>query len=138
MTEKHSSKPEEPVAGPSKSSEWPTLPATQKETSLPVSSIPLRQKTPVSSVVPVSLPTKKKSPEDHEKYRVGNYAPYFKENAILPILELVAETVLKILSFIVTDKRTRRLSGLTKETFGEFLGKAEIPGRYYCRGSFAT
>ena len=87
--------------------------------------------------MPVSGATKKKSPEDNEKDRVGKYASYFKENTILPIPELVAETVPMILSFIVTDLKTRKLSGL-KKTFWELLGTAGIPGRYCCGRNFTT
>ena len=98
-----SSKPEEPVAGTSKSSEWPMLPATQKETSLPASTIPPGQKTPVNPVVP----------EEEIPWRLwerqgGQTCPLFKENAILPIPELVAETVPKTLSFIITDPEPGR------------------------------
>ena len=61
------------------------------------------------------------------------YAPYFKDNTILPILELVAETEPKTLSFIVTDWRDSR-----KKTFGELLKTVGILGRHYCRWIFST
>ena len=70
------------------------------------------QKTPASPAMPISWATKKKTPEDHEKDRVSKYAPYFKENTILLILELVAKTEPKTLSFIVIDLRTWRRAGL--------------------------
>ena len=69
---------------------------------------------------------------------MGKYASYFKDNTILPILELVAETEPKTLSFIVTDLRTWRLAGLKKETFGGLLNTAGILGQYYYQQSFAT
>ena len=139
MTNKPSQRLEELVAGPSMvSSEWPTLPATQKETLLLASSIPPGQKTPVSPVLPAFGATKKKTPEDYKWDSVGTYAPYFKENAILPIPELVAETKHKTLSFIVNDRRTWRLARLKKETFGGLIETAGIPGWYYSRRSFAT
>ena len=81
------------------------------------SSIPPGQKLPASPAMPVSWSIKKKSAEDHEKDRVGKYAPYFQDNHILPLLELVAAAEPKTLSFIISDLRTRRLAGLKKETF---------------------
>ena len=60
--------------------------------------------------MPASWAIKKKSQEEHEKDRVGKYAPYFKESTILPIPELVTEVEPKTLSFIVTDLRTLRLT----------------------------
>ena len=108
-------KPKEPVAGPFTSSEWPTLPATQKETSLPASSVRHAKKTPAIPAVPVSWTTKKKTPKNYED-RGSKYARYFNDNSILPIPELVAETELKTLSFIVTDLRTQRLAGLKKRS----------------------
>ena len=47
-----SREPEKLIAGPLTSSEWPTLLATQKKTSLLDSSILPGQKTPVSPAVP--------------------------------------------------------------------------------------
>ena len=44
----------------------------------------------------------------------------------------------KILSFIITDLKTRRLAGIKKETFEELLKTSGIPARYFCRRSFAT
>ncbi len=44
----------------------------------------------------------------------------------------------KIVSFVVTDLKTRRLTGLRKDTFEEILKSAEIPAKYNCRRSFAT
>ena len=54
---------------------------------------------------PVSWSIKKKSPEEHEKHRVGKYAPYFQGNNILPIPEWVAAMEPKTLTFIITDLR---------------------------------
>ena len=116
----------------------PMLPATQNKTLLPASSIPPGQKTPVSLVVPVSWATKKTTPEDYGKDRVSKYAPYFKENAILPIPELVVETKSKTLFFIITDLRTWRLAELKNKTFGELLKTAGIPSRYFCQQNFIT
>ena len=55
--------------------------------------------------------------ESRQKDRMGKHVSYFKDNNVLPIQELVAETEPKIPSFIVTDLRTRRLAGLKKEVF---------------------
>ena len=44
----------------------------------------------------------------------------------------------KTLSFVVTDLKTKRLAGLKKETFEDLLKSANIPGKYFCRRSFAT
>ena len=106
-------KPKEPVARPSTStSEWPSLPASQviKESSLPASSIQQGQRTPAGPATPVSWSIKKKTPEQYKKDRVGKNAPYFKGTEIVPILELEAEVELMILSYIITDLRTRALA----------------------------
>ena len=66
------------------------------------------------------------------------YAPYFKENEILPIPELTEALEPKILSFVVIDQKTRRLAGIKKEAFEEVLRSVGIPCRYFCRRSFAT
>ena len=86
----------------------------------------------------VSWAIRKKTPEEYEKDKVGKYAPYSKDNTILPVPELVAETEPKTLSLIVTDLRTWRPARLKKETFGELIKTVGIPGRYYCWQSFTT
>ena len=43
----------------------------------------------------------------------------------------------RILSLVVTDLKTRRLTGLRKDTFEEFILIAGIPCHYFCRCSFA-
>ena len=67
--------------------------------------------------------------------RIG-WAQYFKKDRILPIPELVEAVEPKTLSFIISDLRTRRLAGLKKETFEEFLKTAGVPCQYFCRWSF--
>ncbi len=59
-------------------------------------------------------------------------------NRILPIPELVQEVQPKIISFVVTDLKTKRLAGIKKDTFEGLLKAADIPAKYYCRRSFAT
>ena len=127
-------KPEEPVAKPSTSSEWPLLLASQgiNKTLLPVSYIPPRQKPLASPAIPVSQATKKKSSEDHERDRVKKYALYFQGTNILSILELVVAIEPKTLSFIITDLKTRRLARIKKETFKELLKSAGILCWYFC------
>ena len=80
---------------------------------------------------------KKKSPIDFTKSR-EKYTKYFQGNRILPIPELVQEVQPKIISFVMTDLKTRRLAGIKKETFEDLLKAAGIPAKYYCRRSFAT
>ena len=79
----------------------------------------------------------KKSPEDYANDR-AKYIQFFKGNRILPRLDLVEVVQPKIISFIVTDLKTRRLAGIKKDTFEEQLKAAGIPVRYFCRKSFAT
>ena len=79
-----------------------------------------------------------KNPSDYARDRAEKYADYFKEGEILPIPELVKEVVPKTLSFVVTDLKTKRLAGLKKETCEDLLKSAKIPGKYFCRKSFAT
>ena len=81
--------------------------------------------------------THKKSPEDYVKDRV-KYAQYFQGNRILPIPKLDKEVEPKTLSFIITEIKTRRQAGIKKETFEKLLRAAGIPGKYFCRRSFAT
>ena len=66
------------------------------------------------------------------------YAKFFVGNRILPIPVLVEIVQPKIISFIITDLKTRRLSGIKKATFEKLLRAAGIPARYFCRRSFAT
>ena len=117
------------------------LPGSQ-ELSLLASSIQPRLRTPNnnnnSPAMPVSWTIKGKTAEEHERDRVGKYAPYFQGNTILPITDLVAVVEPKTLSLIVTDLRTRRLAGLKKESFREQLRTAGIPCLYFCRQSYAS
>ena len=85
----------------------------------------------------VSTNQKKMSPEDYANER-AKYAQFFIGNRILPIPELVEAVQPKIISFIVTDLKTRRLAGIKKETLEEQLKAAGIPARYFCRRSFTT
>ena len=80
---------------------------------------------------------KNKSADYHEKYRVRKYALYFRGNQILPIPELVAAVLPKTLSFIITNLRTRKLTGFKKETLVELLKSADIRCRHFCPRSFA-
>ena len=52
---------------------------------------------------------------------------YFQGNRILPIPELVKEVQPKIVSFVITDIKSRRLAGIRKETFEDLLRAADIP-----------
>ena len=69
---------------------------------------------------------------------MGRYAKYFKGNEILPITEIVERIALRVLSLVVSDLKTKRLVGLSKDTFEDLLRKAGIPCQYFCRKSFAT
>ena len=108
---------------------WPSLSST-------ASSIQPAQK---ALSMPASWMTQtiKKIPlQDHVKNR-EKYAQYFQGNKILPIHELVQEVQPKIVSFVVSDLKTRRLAGLRKETFEVILKTAGIPTKYYCKRSFS-
>ena len=113
-------KPEQPVAITPTPTEWPVL-LGSKELSFQASSIQPGQRTlnnnNNSPATPVSWTIKGKNAEEHKRDRVGKYAPYFQDNTILPIPNLVAAVEPKTLSLIVTDLRTRRLTGLKKESF---------------------
>ena len=78
-----------------------------------------------------------KTPKDYSKMR-QKYEKYFQGNRILPIPELVQEVQAKIISYVVTDLKTKRLAGIKKDTFEGLLKAADIPAKYYCRRSFAT
>ena len=117
---------------PSKPEErWPAL----SQPSSSASSIQPAQKVPS---LPASWTTKiKPSPKDYTKIR-EKYEKYFQGNRILPIPELVQEVQPKIISFVVTDLKTKRLAGIKKDTFEGLLKAADIPAKYYRRRSFAT
>ena len=82
------------------------------------------------TLVSWSAQTKKKAPEDYARDRV-KYDQYFKGKIFLPILELVEAVQPKIISFIITDLKTRRLAGIQKDTFEELIKAAGIPARYF-------
>ena len=69
---------------------------------------------------------------------MGRFAKYFKGNEILPIPEIAEKIAPRVLSLVVSDLKTKRLVGLTKEVFEELIRKAGIPCQYFCRKSFAT
>ena len=69
---------------------------------------------------------------------MGRFAKYFKGNEILPFPEIADKIAPRVLSLVVSDLKTKRLVGLTKEVFEELIRKAGIPCQYFCRKSFAT
>ena len=79
----------------------------------------------------------KKDPINYKRMR-EKYEEYFQGNRILPIPEPVKEVQPNIVSFVITDIKSRRLAGIRKETFEDRLRAADIPAKYYCRRSFAT
>ena len=111
---------------------WPAL----SQPSSSASSIQPAQKVPS---MPASWTPKivQKCPKDNNKIR-ERYEKYFQGNRILPIPELVHEVQPKIISYVVTDLKTKRLAGIKKDTFEGLLKAADIPANYYCRRSFAT
>ena len=111
---------------------WPVL----SWTSTPANTIQPAQKVP-SVLASWTAQITKKAPINYEKIR-GKYEKYFQGNRILPIPELVQEVQPKIVSFVVTDIKTRRLAGIRKETFEDLLKAAGIPAKYYSWRSFAT
>ena len=114
---------------------WPSLPipgdTTEAETS---------QDSPIQPAQRAPQPGKA-SREDRKNTRqtgVGRFAKYFKGNEILPIPEIAEKIAPRVLSLVVSDLKTKRLVGLTKEVFEELIRKAGIPCQYFCRKSFAT
>ena len=77
----------------------------------------------------------KKSASNYERDRVEKYANYFKDGEIPELVQAVEP---KTLSFVVMDLKTKRPAELKKETSEDFLKIANIPGKYFCRRSFAT
>ena len=102
------------------------------------STIPPAQKQKETAVSWSSHCVNKKYPCDYARDRVEKYEKYFKDGEILPIPELVEAVEPKTLSFVVTDIKTKRLAGIKKETFEDLLKAANIPGRCFCRRSFAA
>ena len=119
---------------------WPSLPVpansqnSQENHEDQESQIQPGQKSPKT----VPWKSQQRGPEDYERDRVGKFAIYFKGNEILPIPEIVKQLEPRILSLVISDIKTKRMVGLKKETFEEFLGKAGIPCQYFCCKSFAT
>ena len=100
--------------------------------SLPHSFVPESPATDSLSIKPAQKPKtvnnpenqtpwrrKGKSPEDYEQGRVNKYVQYFQVNTILPIPEVTNQLETKMVLFLVTDLRLKRLAGLKKEVFGE-------------------
>ena len=79
-----------------------------------------------------------RDPEDYERDRMGKYADFFIGNEILPIPEIMDKIEPQIISFVVTDLKTRRLVGLKRENFEEVLRTSGVPCQYFGRKSFAT
>ena len=95
---------------------------------LSASIIPPAQK-PQATPVSWSLQcANKKLASDYEKDRVNNYAELFKDGEILTILELVEAVEPKIMSFVVTDLRNRRLAGIKKKLLRKYqrLQKSQV------------
>ena len=116
-------------------SNWPSLPipgdSTEPETS---------QGSPIQPAQksPTAWKGQQRGPEEHEADRVGRFAKYFKGNEILPIPEIADKIAPRVLSLVVSDLKTKRLVGLTKEVFEDLIRKAGIPCQYFSRKSFAT
>ena len=116
-------------------SNWPSLPipgdTTEPETS---------QGSPIQPAQrsPTAWKGQQRGPEEHEADRVGRFAKYFKGNEILPIPEIADKIAPRVLSLVVSDLKTKRLVGLTKEVFEDLIRKAGIPCQYFSRKSFAT
>ena len=116
-------------------SNWPSLPIPEDTTEAGTS-----QDSPIQPAQksPTAWKGQQRGPEEHEADRVGRFAKYFKGNEILPIPEIVDKIAPRVLSLVVSDLKTKRLVGLTKEVFDELIRKAGIPCQYFCRKSFAT
>ena len=117
---------------PSQKSEWPALStsSTPAENTLSTdSTIQPGQRTTEQTVTPAPWSQKKKN---SRRLCEGP----FEKDRILPIPELVEAEEPKILSFVISDLRSKRLPGLTKETFEELLKTAGVPCRYFCWRSF--
>ena len=114
-------------------SNWPSLP-------IPGDTTETSQDSPIQPAQksPTAWKGQQRGPEEHEKDRIGRFAKYFKGNEILPIPEIVDKIIPRVLSLVVSDLKTKRLVGVTKEVFEELLRKAGIPCQYFCRKSFAT
>ena len=119
-------------------SNWPSLPipgdTQETEVSKEIQDSPIQPAQKSST----AWKGQQRGPDEYEKDRVGRFAKYFKGNEILPIPEIADKIIPRVLSLVVSDLKTKRLVGLTKEVFEELLRKAGIPCQYFCRKSFAT
>ena len=113
-------------------SNWPSLPIPDDPQVSQDSPIQPAQQSPTA------WKGQQRGPDEYEKDRVGRFAKYFKGNEILPIPEIAEKITPRVLSLVVSDLKTKRLVGLTKDVFEELLRKAGIPCQYFCRKSFAT
>ena len=116
-------------------SNWPSLPIPRDTPETEAS-----QDSPIQPAQksPTAWKGQQRGPEEYEKDWVGRFAKYFKGNEILPIPEIADKITPRVLSLAISDLKTKRLVGLTKEVFEELLRKAGIPCQYFCRKSFAT
>ena len=113
-------------------SNWPSLPIPDDPQVSEDSPIQPAQQSPTA------WKGQQRGPNEYEKDRVGRFAKYFQGNEILPIPEIAEKIAPRVLSLVVSDLKTKRLVGLTKDVFEELLRKAGIPCQYFCRKSFAT
>ena len=74
----------------------------------------LKENSPTPSTTPTYWKVQQKGPEDYERDRMGKYAQYFQGNVILHILKIFKALENRILSLVVTNLKTRRLTGLQK------------------------
>ena len=66
--------------------------------------------------MPSTWKVHQKSPDNYERDRVGKYVPYFLGNIILPIPDLCKALDPWILSLVVMDIKTRRLTGVLQRS----------------------
>ena len=129
---------------PTQTTSTPTTPIGSNWPSLPIPGDTIDAETSQDSPIqpaqksPTAWKGQQRGPEEHEANRVGRFAKYFKGNEILPIPEIADKIAPRVLSLVVSDLKTKRLVGLTKEVFEDLIRKAGIPCQYFSRKSFAT
>ena len=84
-------------------------------------------KSPVNNSAPsATWRSKVKDPEENERDRVGKHTQYFQSNTILSIPEVTKSLKPRILSFVITNLRTKRTQRKNSMTFSRPMGSHVI------------
>ena len=116
-------------------SNWPSLPIPddpQVSEDSPIQPDPNKAPQPGKASRENQMNTKRTGCADLQVFQRQRNTALFCFFGIPEIAEKIAP---RVLSLVVSDLKTKRLVGLTKDVFEELLRKAGIPCQYFCRKS---